>query len=70
MTKHLINEAGGVKTYVAVTELQNSAHQGWRHVKVTTTYDYGRDPNFEQTKLDLFLNADDFFKFKSIVNSL
>lgn len=70
MTKHLISEAGGVSTYISVTELANPSHQGWKHVKITTTYDYSRDPGYEQTKLDLCLDPDSFANLKTIVNSL
>jgi len=70
MTKHLINEAGGINTYLSVTELTNPSHLGWKHVKITTTYDYSRDPDYEQTKLDLCLDPSAFANLKAVVNSL
>jgi len=71
MTKHLISEAGGINTYLSVAELQNPSHAGWKHVKITTTYDNSqRDPNYEQTKLDLCLDPSAFANLKAIVNSL
>lgn len=70
MTKHLISEAGGVNTYLSVTELQNPSHRGWKHVRITTTYDFSRQPDYEQTKVDLCLDPTAFANLKSIVNSL
>jgi hypothetical protein len=70
MTKHLISEAGGINTYLSVSELINPSHSGWKHVKITTTYDYSRHPDHEQTKLDLCLDPAAFANLKAIVNSL
>lgn len=70
MTKHLISEAGGINTYLSVTELETPSHHSWRHVKITTTYDYSRQPDYEQTKLDLCLDPAAFANLKAIVNSL
>lgn len=70
MTKHLISEAGGINTYLSVTELANPSHCGWKHVKITTTYDHSRQPDYEQTKLDLCLDPEAFANLKTIVNSL
>lgn len=70
MTKHLISEAGGVNTYLTVQPLTNPQHQGWKQVKVTTTYDFSRDPGYEQTKLDLFMDEAGFANLKAVINSL
>jgi hypothetical protein len=70
MTKHLISEAAGISTYLAVSELESPTHRGWKHIKITTTYDYSRDPDYEQTKLDLCMDPVSFDNLKSIVNIL
>ena len=70
MTKHLISEAGGINTYLSVSELENPSHSGWKHVRITTTDDYSRQPDYEQTKLDLCLDPAAFANLKAIVNSL
>jgi hypothetical protein len=70
MTKHLISEAGGVRTYLALTPLQAPSHPGWTHVKISSTYDFARDPAHEQTKLDLCLSAQDLANLKTAINEM
>jgi hypothetical protein len=70
MTKHLISEAGGVRTYLALTPLQTASHQGWSHIKISSTYDFARDPAHEQTKLDLCLSAQDLANLKAAINEM
>jgi hypothetical protein len=70
MTKHLISEAGGVRTYLALTPLQTSSHPGWTHIKITSTYEFARDPAHEQTKLDLCMDSEDLIKFKAALNEM
>jgi len=70
MKKHLISEAGGVSTYLSVSPLADSAHAGWKYVKITTTYDFSRDPDYEQVKLDMCMDPEAFANLKAVVNSL
>ena len=68
--KHLISEAGGVKTYVEARAMTNPQHQGWTHARIFTTADFSRQPEFEQTKLELCLEPGDFANLKAVINSL
>ena len=68
MQKHLINESAGVKTYLTVTSL--SVPETWTQVQITSTYDFGRDPDYEQVKFDMCMDPATFNLFKQTVNSL
>ena len=70
MKKHLINESAGVKTYLTVAPLTNPQHQGWAQVRIISTYDFSRDPNYEQTKFEMCMDPETFNLFKQTVNSL
>jgi hypothetical protein len=71
MIKKLISEAGGINTYLSVSKMQNSAHSGWVHLKLTTTYDNSiRDTEYEQARLDMCMDPESFERFKSVINSL
>ena len=68
--KHIINKAGGVTTYVESTPLSNPQHQGWTRVRIYTTADFSRNPAYEQIKLDLCLDTEDFANLKAVINSI
>ena len=70
MTKYLISEAGGVRTYVTATPLQSPSHLGWTHVRISSSYDYARDPDYQQTKLDLCLSPGDLANLQAIINEM
>ena len=68
MQKHLINESAGVRTYLTVTSL--SVPKEWTQVQIASTYDFGRDPDYEQVKFDMCMDPETFKLFKQTVNSL
>ena len=68
MQKHLINESAGVKNYLTVTSLL--VPKTWTHVQITSTYDFSRDPDYEQVKFDMCMDPETFNLFKQTVNSL
>ena len=68
--KHIINQSGGVTTYIESTPLTNPQHLGWMHIKIYTTAEFSRDPDYEQLKLDLCLDPEDFANLKATINSL
>jgi hypothetical protein len=68
--KHLINESAGVKTYITVAPLTNPQHQGWTQVRIISTADFSRDPDYEQVKFDMCMDPETFNLFKQTVNSL
>lgn len=71
MKKYLISESGGINTFISIAEMQNPAHQGWKHVKITTTYDHSvRDTEYEQSKFDMCMDPESFERFKSAINNL
>jgi len=70
MTKHLISSAGGVNTYIDAKPLTNPHHAGWTHVKISTVAEWARDPDYEQVKLDLCLQPEEFANLKAVINSL
>ena len=68
--KQILSKAGGVTTYVETEPLTNPQHQGWMRIKIYTTAEFSRDPNYEQLKLDLCLDPEDFANLKASLNSL
>ena len=70
MTTHLISEAGGVKTYIDAKPLTNPQHAGWMQMRIYTTAEWSKDPGYEQTKLELFMEPEAFANLKSVINSL
>ena len=68
--KQILSKAGGVTTYIETTPLTNPQHQGWMRIKISTTADFSRNPSYEQVKLDLCLEPEDFANLKATLNSL
>lgn len=68
--KQLLSSAGGVHTYVEARPLETPSHKGWMQVKIFTTAEWSRDPAYEQTKLELFLQPEEFANLKAVINSL
>ena len=68
--KQILSKAGGVTTYVETEPLTNPQHQGWMRIKIYTTAEFSRDPDYEQLKLDLCLDPEEFETFKKTVSGL
>ncbi len=68
--KHLISKAGGVSTFVDAKPLDNPQHAGWMQLRIYTTAEWSRDPDYEQTKLELFMEPGEFANLKTVINSL
>lgn len=68
--KQVLSDAGGVKTYIQARPLETQSHQGWTHVRIFTTADFSKEPEYEQTKVELFLQPHEFANLKAIINSL
>ena len=56
--KKLIDSSGEIHTYAEITPLPNPQHQGWYRFKLTTVYDAARNPDVEQTRLDMCLTPE------------
>jgi hypothetical protein len=50
----LVSENAGYKLYCEVRKLD--IHPQDNHVRIYTTYDWAKNPDAEQNKLELFLN--------------
>lgn len=70
MTKKLIDDSGGMHTYAELKPLANPQHEGWQHLKVTTVYDYAKNPTESQTRFDICLSPEAFQQFKDLFNDL
>ena len=68
--KQILSKAGGVTTYIETTPLTNPQHQGWTRIRIYTTADFSRHPDYEQTKLDLCLDPEEFNTFKTAISSV
>ena len=68
--KQILSKAGGVTTYIETAPLTNPQHAGWMRIKIYTTAEFSRDPEYEQLKLDLCLEPQEFANLKATLNSL
>jgi len=42
----------------------------WTQVQIASTYDFSRDPDYEQVKFEMCMDPETFKLFKQTVNSL
>ena len=56
------SENAGYRQYCECTPVQ--AQPGLNYVRIFTTYDWAKDPNQEQTKIELFLTDEQLGLFK------
>jgi hypothetical protein len=68
MTKKLISETGGMKTYVEIRNIDTPA--GMKYLRVSTFYDGAKDPNSERTRFDMCMDEATFQALKDIVNEM
>lgn len=68
--KHLLSEAGGVQTYIEARTLDIPSHRDWTAVRIFSVAEWARNPDNEQTKLELFLQPEEFANLKAVINSL
>jgi hypothetical protein len=58
----LVSENAGYKLYCEVRKLD--VHPQDNHVRIYTTYDWAKNPEAEQNKLELFLSDTELDAFK------
>lgn len=68
MTKRLISDTGGMKTYVEIRDVDTPA--GLKYLRISTFYDGARDPNSERTRFDMCLDEKTFQALKDIINEV
>jgi hypothetical protein len=68
--KKLIDNSGGMKTFVELRPLENPQNPGWMYIKLTTTWDDAKAPHEEQTKFDMCLTPEAFATFKGFINEM
>jgi hypothetical protein len=68
--KQLLSNAGGVNTFIQASPLEIPSHEGWMQVRIFTTAEWAREPDYEQTKIELFLQPQEFANLKAVINSL
>jgi hypothetical protein len=68
MTKRLISDTGGMKTYVEIRDVDTPA--GMKYLRVSTFFDGARDPNSERTRFDMCLDEETFQALKDIINEM
>ena len=68
MTKKLISETGGMKTYVEIRNIDTPA--GMKYLKVSTFFDGAKDPNSERTRFDMCMDEATFQALKRLINEL
>ena len=64
--KKMISNNAGYKTYVAITDILRPADH--KYLKITTTYDFAKDPAEERTKFEMLLTPEVIEQFKEIFN--
>lgn len=68
MTKKLINDAGGYKTYIEVRQLESSGKE--TYIRISSAYDHSTDPLFERTQFEICLDSEALSRLKSIFNEV
>jgi hypothetical protein len=62
--KKLISNNAGYKTYVEISSILRPADH--KYLKITTTYDFAKDPTDERTKYEMLLTPEVINQFKEI----
>jgi hypothetical protein len=68
MTKKLISETGGMKTYVEIRNI--SMPVGTKYLRISTFYDGAKDPNSERTRFDMCMDEETFNALKDMINEV
>jgi hypothetical protein len=68
MTKRLISDTGGMKTYVEIRDVDTPA--GMKYLRVSTFFDGAKDPNSERTRFDMCMDEGTFQALKDIINEV
>ena len=68
MTKKLINDAGGYKTFVELRQLDSAGKEVY--FRISSTYDRSSDPTFERTQFETCLDSAALSALKSIFNEV
>jgi hypothetical protein len=65
--KKLISNNAGYKTYVEISSILRPADH--KYLKITTTYDYAKDPTDHRTKFEMLLTPEVIDQLKEIFNA-
>ena len=68
--KKLIDNSGGMKTFVELRPLTDPQHPGWMYLRLSTTWDNAKNPNNEQTKFDMCLTPEALATLKDFINEV
>ena len=68
MTKKLISETGGMRTYLEIRNVDTPA--GLKYLRISTFFDGAKDPNSERTRFDMCLDEQTFKAFKDMINEV
>ena len=68
MTKKLISETGGMRTYLEIRNVDTPA--GLKYMRISTFFDGAKDPNSERTRFDMCLDEATFNAFKEMINEV
>ena len=68
MTKKLISETGGMRTYLEIRNVDTPA--GLKYLRISTFFDGAKDPNSERTRFDMCLDEATFNAFKEMINEV
>ena len=68
MTKKLISDTGGMKTYVEIRDIDTPI--GMKYLRVSTFFDGAKDPIRERTRFDMCMDEETFHALKDIINDV
>lgn len=68
MTKKLISDTGGMKTYIEIRNIDSP--EGMKYLRISTFFDGAKEPNSERTKFDMCMNHDTFQYLKNAINEV
>lgn len=66
--KKLISNTGGMCTYLEIKPV--AAVPGTTHLRITTTFDGAKDPDYERVKFDMCLDSTDLANLKAALSEL
>ena len=66
--KKLISNNAGYKTYVEVLDVMRPSDH--KYLKVTTTYDFAKNPLDERVKFEMLMTPEVIEQFKEIFNDI
>jgi len=67
--KKLIENYGGMETFVELRPFEDAQHPGWYHLKFSTIWDHAKFPG-ERTNYEMCLSPEAFSALKEVIDAM